>query len=148
MVHESNSSSSGVVNEAFDDDDELEVNISYAKWINKEEDGIQLKYKKKYGEVTRELSDSFKNLATDTSVVDDTAEESNTERDDDVYRRPSASVSRADILAKLSNINSKGSIGEKEPKSIISIRDDVSSIGISETVFLFLMPNIGIGLYI
>ena len=113
MVYKSSSSSGGgMVNEAFDDDEDLEVNISYAKWINKDEDEIQLKYKKKYGEVTRELCDSFKNVATDTSAVDDTAEESNTEKDDDVFRRPSPHVSRAEIIEKLSNINSKGSIGE------------------------------------
>merc|ERR1712243_194704 len=93
----------GITNDAFldDEDDVVDINITYAKWMNKHdvsESEMQLELKNKNREVVRELSDSFKQYSQE-----DSDDSSDNDIDFDIYQRPTKTVRRADIIASLSS---------------------------------------------
>jgi len=102
----------GITNDAFldDEDDVVDINITYAKWMNKHdisECEMQLELKNKNREVVRELSDSFKQYSQE-----DSDDSSDNDIDFDIYQRPTKTVRRADIIASLSSSYREGSLGK------------------------------------
>ena len=107
------SSFGGITNDAFldDEDESVDINITYAKWINKHDlsdSKVLLDLMNKNKEVVRELNESFNQCQS----LEESDDSSINNFDFDIFQRPTRNVRRADIIASISGKYKEGSLGK------------------------------------